>query len=76
MQRRGKIISYEIEYFTASESKINNLTVTSKFYSTTLRNLVEGEKYTVKVAARTKEGLGPFSEEVSCVISRTSAGRK
>ena len=75
-QRNGKIISYEIEYFIEGHSKIYNTTVTKEFYSTTLRNLVEGVKYSVRIAAKTKVGLGPFSEKISYVISKTSAGGK
>lgn len=39
------------------------------FYSTTLGKLVPGKKYFVRIAARTAKGLGPFSEERSCIIS-------
>jgi hypothetical protein len=75
-QRNGKIISYKIEYFIEGDSKIYNTTITKEFYSTTLRNLVEGKKYSVRIAAKTKVGLGPFSKKILYVISRTSAGGK
>lgn len=52
------------------------MAITKNIYSTTLKNLVEGKEYTVKIAARTKVGQGPFSQEKSHVVSRKSTSSK
>lgn len=75
-RRHGEIIGYEIRYHAKGDSTFSNLAVKKNVYSTTLKNLVEGTEYIVKIAAETKVGQGPFSKETSRVVSRKSSGGK
>ena len=74
-QRNGLIIEYHIFYSMGGTTRRRNITVTRNFYSWTLRNLDEGRKYFVEIAAKTHAGLGPFSNKKSCTVLRVSSAR-
>lgn len=76
-EQNGKIVGYEVKYFLKNGEKklVKNVTLNADDYTTILRNLHPGQTYCIKIAARTKAGLGPYSKEVSgVVLSSTTKG--
>ena len=56
------------------EGQTHFITVVKDFYFFTVKNLVGGREYFVTIAAGTRIGWGPFSEELSCIVTGKSPG--
>ncbi len=66
----GKITGYIIEYTNVNHSESVNVTANSA--EGVLRDLHEFEEYTVRVAAQTVAGIGPFSDNASVMTLTAS----
>ncbi len=68
--QNGKITGYIIEYTNVNHSESVNVTADST--KGVLRDLHKFEEYTVRVAAQTVAGIGPFSDSVSVMTLTAS----
>ena len=64
IHRNGIIVGYKAELNKMSGALIETQTLDNTTFGTRFKNLVSFENYTVRVAALTSVGVGPFTKQI------------
>lgn len=70
-ETNGQIIAYKVNCLASNETNSKRLTnISSDTKGLYVKNLVENMEYCISIAARTRNGYGPYSQPICVIMSK------